>query len=643
MTRRGGGGGRGGFWGGGPEPDLTRRPGSEGPTLRRIAGFFRPYRGRLAFIAVLILITVSVGVVNPILIKFVLDNLLPGGAQDLGLLYIQVSLMIVLPIVTSAIGVWQSYLSNVVGQRVMNDLRLALYRHLQWMPLRFFTETRTGEIQSRIANDVGGVQSVVTDTAASLLSNFATVATTVIAMWILDWRLTVLSLALMPVFAYITYRVGKVRREVSTLTQRSMAEMSAITEESLSVSGILLSKTFGQQEASIERFRAESQRLGDLQVRGQMIGRWFFALIGTFFSIMPAFVYLVAGVLIIGGDQTVSIGTIVAFTTLQSRLFFPLGQLLNVQVEIQGALALFDRIFEYLEMDHEITDADDAVELTPEALRGEVAFDDVAFQYPVAEAQLEVADEAAEAEAEGRAVPTAVLPFALHGIDFTARPGQLVALVGPSGSGKTTSTYLIPRLYDVDAGSVRIDGIDVRGIKLQSLGRVIGFVTQETYLFHDTVLANLRYAQPDATMTDIEAAARAAAIHERIMELPDGYDTVVGERGYKLSGGEKQRVAIARVLLKDPRILILDEATSALDTVSERLIQAALQRLMEGRTTIAIAHRLSTILRADQILVMARGRIVERGTHEELIRQEGLYAKLSAEQFGAEPIRRSVS
>jgi len=632
MTRRGGGprGGWGGAFGG-ADPDLTRRPGSEGPTLRRIAGFFRPYRARLAFIAVLILITVSIGVVNPILLKLVIDNL--TGPQDLGLLWLQCGLMIFLPIVTSALGVWQSYLSNVVGQRVMNDLRLALYSHLQWMPLRFFTETRTGEIQSRIANDVGGVQSVVTDTAASLLSNFATVATTVIAMWILDWRLTILSLGLLPIFAYITFRVGRVRREVSTLTQRSMAEMSAITEESLSVSGILLSKTFGQQEASIARFSAESRRLGDLQIRGQMIGRWFFALIGTFFSIMPAFVYLLAGSFIIGGDTSISIGTIVAFTTLQSRLFFPLGQLLNVQVEIQGALALFDRIFEYLEMEHEITDAPDAVALDPATMRGEVRFEDVHFRYPVAEGQLEATEEMVEAEAEGRAVPSRIMPFAIGDISFTAQPGQLVALVGPSGSGKTTSTYLIPRLYEVASGSVLIDGIDVRKVTLESLGRVIGFVTQETYLFHDSVLANLRYAKPEATMDEIEGAARAAAIHERILELPEGYDTVVGERGYKLSGGEKQRVAIARVLLKDPRILILDEATSALDTVSERLIQAALAGLMEGRTTIAIAHRLSTILRADQILVMQRGRIVERGTHAELIRQEGLYAKLSAEQF----------
>jgi ATP-binding cassette, subfamily B, bacterial len=621
---------RGGHWGG-HEPNLQRRAGTGGRTFRRIVGFFAPYRGRLAVIAVAILVTATIGVVNPILIKLVIDNL--TGPRDLGLLYLQSGLMIALPIVTSLIGVWQSYLSNYVGQRVMNDLRVALYRHLQWMPLRFFTETRTGEIQSRISNDVNGVQSVVTDTASSLLSNFATVASTVIAMVILDWRLTALSLGMLPIFAYITFRVGKVRREVSRLTQQSMAEMSAITEESLSVSGILLSKTFGQQVASVDRFERESMRLGDLQVRQQMLGRWFFALIGTFFSIMPALVYILAGTLIIHGDTHVSIGTIVAFTTLQSRIFFPLGQMLNVQIEIQGALALFDRIFEYLEMDHEITDAPDAVELDPATMRGEVRFDGVAFHYPLSAAQLAAREEAAQAEAEGRAVSVPIRPFDLANISFRAPPGKLIALVGPSGAGKTTTTYLIPRLYDVDAGAVLIDGHDVRHIGLESLGRNIGVVTQETYLFHSSVLENLRYAKPDASMEEIEDAARAAAIHDRVLELPEGYDTIVGERGYKLSGGEKQRVAIARVLLKNPRVLILDEATSALDTVSERLIQGALARLMEGRTTIAIAHRLSTILRADQILVYDRGRIVERGTHVELLQHEGLYARLYEQQF----------
>jgi ATP-binding cassette, subfamily B, bacterial len=619
-----------GHWGG-EEPNLQRRPDTGRLTLRRILRFFAPYRGRLGVIAVAILLTAGIGVVNPILLKLIIDNL--TGPQDLGLLYLQTGLMIVLPIVSSLIGVGQSYLSNFVGQSVMNDLRVALYSHLQWMPLRFFTETRTGEIQSRIGNDVNGVQSVLTDTASGLLSNVAVVGSTVVAMIVLDWRLTILSMGMLPIFAFITYRVGKVRRRLSTLTQESLAEVSAITEESLSVSGILLSKTFGQQQTSIDRFETESARLSGLQIRQQMIGRWFFALIGTFFSIMPALVYLLAGSLIIGGDTHVSIGTIVAFTTLQSRIFFPLGQMLNVQIEIQGALALFDRIFEYLELPQEITDAPDAVHLRPEAMRGEVGFDHVGFHYPVSVAQQAARAEAQAAEAEGRAEPTTVKPFDLDDISFTAEPGRLVALVGPSGAGKTTTTYLIPRLYDVDSGAVRIDGVDVRRIGLESLGRNIGVVTQETYLFHNTVLENLRYAKPDATMAEVEAASRAAAIHDRIGELPEGYDTVVGERGYKLSGGEKQRIAIARVLLKDPRILILDEATSALDTVSERLIQGALGTLMEGRTTIAIAHRLSTILRADLILVYDHGRIVERGTHAELLRHEGLYARLYQQQF----------
>jgi ATP-binding cassette subfamily B protein len=559
----------------------------------------------------------------------------------------------------------------------MQDLRNALYAHLQRLPLRFFTATRTGEIQSRLANDVGGVQAVVTDTATSVAANLAVVISTIVAMIIIDWRLTLLSLGMAPFFLFLTQRVGRARREVSSETQKALADMTAVTEETLSVSGVLLTKTFGQQAAANERFRELNRGLARLQVRQAMVGRWFFMVIGTIFSIIPAFVYWLAAVLAMNGDPTApTAGDIVAFTTLQSRLFFPLGQLLNVQVEINGSLALFDRIFEYLDLDPEIVDAPDAVVLEPAAVAGRVRFHDVWFRYPaetvpaeraleataggghvhvpaaveeaVADAVVEpIAGEALEAGlpvAEETGVPAGgasgaaeapPAPFALEGIDFEALPGQLVALVGPSGAGKTTTAYLVPRLYDVDAGAVEIDGLDVRRITLASLGRVVGVVTQETYLFHASIRDNLRYARPEATATEVEAAARAAAIHERVLELPEGYDTIVGERGYKLSGGEKQRIAIARVLLKDPRILILDEATSALDTVSERLIQAALERLMEGRTTIAIAHRLSTILRADLILVYRRGRIVERGRHAELLAAGGLYARLYHEQFEA--------
>jgi ATP-binding cassette, subfamily B, bacterial len=593
-------------------------PERRGHTIRRIVAFFRPYRPQVFVVVGAILLTSLLGLINPILLKLLIDDAIPR--LDFSRLNLYVGLMIAVPIVSGLIGVGQSYLNNAIGQHVMQDLRAALYAHLQRMPLRFFTETKTGEIQSRLANDVGGVQGVVTDTAASVASNLAVAIGTIVAMVIIDWRLTALSLGLLPFFMYLTYRVGKVRRELSTETQEALAALSSTTQETLSVSGILLTKTFGQQAAANEKFGTQSRRLAALQIRQAMVGRWFFMIIGTIFSITPAFVYWLAGYLAISGDSSApTIGDIVAFTTLQSRLFFPLGQLLNVQVEIQGALALFDRIFEYLEMDPVIVDAPDAVELQADAVEGRIRFRDVTFRYPT-----RIAESAPEPEA---------LPFGLSDIDFEAEAGQLVALVGPSGSGKTTTTYLVPRLYDADRGSVEIDGLDVRRIGLVSLGRVIGFVTQETYLFHASVRDNLLYAKPGATQAELETAARAAAIHDRITELPEGYDTIVGERGYKLSGGEKQRVAIARVLLKDPRILILDEATSALDTVSERLIQAALERLEHGRTTIAIAHRLSTILRADLILVYDGGRIVERGTHRELLAKGGLYARLYEEQF----------
>jgi ATP-binding cassette subfamily B protein len=584
---------------------------------------FRPYRGRVALVAGLILATSALGLINPLLIKVVFDDVILGGGDPgarLRLLVLVVAIMIVTPIVTGLLGLWQTYTSNLVGLRVMQDLRNSLFSHLQHMSLRFFTSTRTGEIQSRLSNDVGGVQAVLTDTAASLLSNLTIVISTVVAMFILSPPLTFLSLAILPLFLVLSRKVGRVRRELSGRTQESLADLTAIMQESLSVSGILLSKAFGRQSYEIERFSKENRRLSSLEIRKTMVGRGFFSLVQIFFSIAPAFVYLLAGWLylrgsLLGEPRTI-VGTIVTFTTLQSRLFFPAGQLLNVNVEVQSGLALFDRIFEYLDLERDIVDRDGALELAPEEVGGEVAFEDVWFRY-----------DRSRRPAEGERLWT------IAGVDFTARPGELVALVGPSGAGKTTLTYLLPRLYDVERGSVRIDGIDVRDIGLESLGEVVGFVTQETYLFNTTVRENLRYGNIDATDSEIEAAARAAYIHDRIMEMSDGYDTVVGERGYRMSGGEKQRLAIARVILKDPRVLILDEATSALDTHSERLVQQALAPLMRGRTTIAIAHRLSTILAADKILFVDRGRIIERGSHSELLASDGAYAALYHQQF----------
>jgi ATP-binding cassette subfamily B protein len=602
-------------------PASKSKPGN----VSRILRLFRPYWYRVLVVGLLILITSGLGVVNPLLIKVVFDSaLFPSeGGPDLRLLWMIVAVMAVIAVVSGGLGIVQTYITNKVGQSVMRDLRDSVYAHLQGMSLGFFTGTRTGEVQSRISNDVGGVQTVVTSTVSDTIANVVILTSTLIAMLILSWQLTVVAVATAPVFFVLTRWVGARRRRVAAQSQAAMAEVTAVTQETLSVSGIMLAKLFGRQNQEIEHFHQHNQELSDLAVRQQMIGHSFFAVVMTFLSVSPAIIYLLAGYLILGGGSGgISAGVVIAFTTLQTRLYFPIGRLLEVSVELQSSMALFDRIFGYLDLNQEIVDAPDAIALSPSSVSGAIRYDSVRVRYsPTAEERLD--DDKPEDNQR----------WAVDGVDLEVLPGQMAAFVGPSGAGKTTLAYLIPRLYDATEGSVRIDGTDVQRIRLDSLAGLVGFVTQESFLFHSSLRDNLLYAKPDATQREIEEAAKAAYIHDRIMEFPDGYDTVVGERGYRLSGGERQRLAIARVILHQPKILILDEATSALDTASERTVQAALESLMRDRTTVVIAHRLSTILRADVIYAIDRGRVVEHGTHSELLALGGLYSRLYREQF----------
>ena len=589
---------------------------------RRAAGSFSPYTLHVVGIMLLILITAGLGVVNPYLTRPIFDDALfpQSGTPNMSLLWTLAGVMAAVTIISGALGIVQTWATNVVGQRVMRDLRDRLYTHLQGLSLGFFTGARTGEIQSRIANDVGGIQNVVTNTMSSVLSNIVIFVSTLIAMTLLSWQLTLICVITIPFFFLLSLIVGQRRRRVTTQAQEAAAEVTAITHETLSISGIMLAKLFGRQNQEIERFHNENERMAALAIRRQMTGQSFFTMMQIFFSLAPVAVYVIAGYMLTGSfSPGVTAGTIVAFTTLQFRLFWPISTLIETSVELQSSLALFERIFGYLDITPDIEDRPNARRVSPADVRGHVQFDSVRLSY--------------NPEHGEQTVENGARRWALNDIDFQIAPGQLAAFVGPSGAGKSTISYLIPRLYDPTSGAVKIDGMDVRDIRQESLAGIVGYVTQESYLFHDTLRNNLLYAMPDATLEEIEVAAKAAFIHDRIMELPDGYDTVVGERGYRLSGGERQRLSIARVILHDPRILILDEATSALDTASERHVQAALEPLMRDRTTIAIAHRLSTIMSADVIYVVDEGRIVEYGTHDQLLETCGLYASLYQEQF----------
>lgn len=627
--------------------DLAQRE----PVLPRIARLLRPYRGKIALVLVAVVTAAALSAIAPFLTKAVFDDALfplDGGEPRLDLLAWLVAGMCAIPIVVALIGIWQMWLTSTVGNSAMADLRGDLFEHLQKMELAFFTATKTGAIQSRLANDVAGVRTVLTDTATTIVQNTVTVSAALVSMVVLSWQLTVITLFLMPLFVVLQLRVGRVRQRLARRTQESLSEMTAITEEALSVSGILLAKVFNRADSEVERYRQANRRQTRLQVEQAMTGRTFFAVVQTFFAITPALIYLASGWIITGGmpvgEDALTAGTLVAFTTLQGRLQMPLLQLMRVTLDVQTSLALFRRIFEYLDLRPAITERPGAVALDPARLRGRVELRGVRFRYPEPRELSgtphadRFGDSGVRIQGEdGGAPEPREQAWALDDVSLVVEPGQLAAIVGPSGSGKTTATYLVPRFYDVTEGAVLIDGHDVRELTLSSLADAVGMVTQEPYLFHGTIRDNIAYAKPSATAEEIERAARDANIHDRIMGFPEGYETITGERGYRLSGGEKQRLAIARVLLKDPAILILDEATSALDNETERLVQEALERATRSRTTIAIAHRLSTIQSADVIFGLEDGRLVERGTHHELLAAGGLYKRLYDEQFSRTP------
>lgn len=609
------GGGRRGTRVSSGDVEAQRAANAEAPRipdlLPRIARLFQPHRAALGVTIALVLVSAGLSVAPPLLTQQAFDVGLfpPEGSPNTPVLLQIVGVMLALWVISAGLGIAQTHLTATIGNSVMAQLRVKLFSHLQAMELGFFTRTKTGVIQSRLQNDVGGVAGVLSNTVSSVIGNTVTVIAAFVAMLILSWQLTVVAVVLLPLLVIAQRKVGQVRARIATKTQESLSDMTAITQEALSVSGILLAKSFYRQESEVERYEKENDTQRGLQVQLAMSGQWFFAIVNVFLSVIPAVVYLAAAWLI-QLDVAVTAGTIVAFTTVQARLTFPLLGLMRVALDLQTSGALFARIFEYLDLEPRIVEAPDARDVD-EHHRGRVRFDQVVFRYP---------------DAAGDSLPT------LDGVSFDVEPGQFVAFVGPSGAGKTTISYLVPRLHDVTSGTVEVAGVDVRGLRQQSLIDHVGIVSQETYLFHASIAENLRYAKPDATDAELEVACRAASIHDTIESFPDRYDTIVGERGYRLSGGEKQRVAIARVLLKDPPVLILDEATSALDSVSERVVQSALDTASEGRTTIAIAHRLSTISAADVIHVVDHGRIVESGQHGELVALGGVYARLVAQQ-----------